>query len=169
MLLENLPLEMIVSGGQTGVDRAALDVAIHLELEHGGWCPRGRRAEDGPISRRYQLKETSAVSYNLRTAWNVRDSDGTLILHAGNVSAGTGLTIAEAKKQRRPLMLVDLSSLEPDAAGVRAWLCSHGIRRLNVAGPRESSCPGIGQMSEQFLLDVLIGNGELADRARENC
>ena len=144
----------IVSGGQTGVDRAALDVARELGLRAGGWCPRGRRAEDGPIPDRYPLRETPSSSYPLRTEWNVRDSDGTLILHRGALRGGTALTRRLARRLGRPLLAVDL--VAPPAAGaVRAWLAHERIATLNVAGPRESEQPGIHAASATFLREVL--------------
>src|SRR5205823_7624375 len=132
----------IISGGQTGVDRAALDVALELDLPCGGWCPRGRRAEDGPIETRYPLRETPSALYPVRTRWNVRDSDGTLILVRGRPDRGTALTRELAEAMRKPLLVVDLDDeLCPDA--VRRWIEQNGIAVLNVAGPRESSQPGI--------------------------
>ena len=135
-------IERIVSGGQTGVDRAALDVALALGLPCGGWCPRGRRAEDGPIDERYPLRETPSPDYPQRTEWNVRDSDGTLVLTRGRPGGGTALTIALARRLGRPCLVVDLAS-DPDPDPVRRWVESEGIRTLNVAGPRESQQPGI--------------------------
>src|SRR5690349_1618711 len=132
----------IVSGGQTGVDRAALDVALELGLPCGGWCPRGRRAEDGPIDGRYPLTETPWDGYPQRTEWNVRDSDGTLVLTRGAPDRGTALTVELARRYGRPHLVIDLA--EPlRAERVRAWAGEHQVRTLNVAGPRESSCPGI--------------------------
>lgn len=135
----------IVSGGQTGVDRAALDVAIDRGLPCGGWVPRGRRAEDGPIDRRYPLRETASASYQDRTRRNVEDSDGTLVLGRGSPSGGTALTIALARRLRRPLLVLDLADgmSDDESAAVCAWLRRHRIAVLNVAGPRESSAPGI--------------------------
>jgi hypothetical protein len=144
----------VVSGGQTGVDRAALDVAIALGLPHGGWCPRGRRAEDGPIPARYALVEHASASWAARTEANVVDSDGTLVLHRGELSGGTALTRDVAVRERKPLLLVDLAG-RPDAARVRRWLDAHDVRVLNVAGPRESQRPGIGEEARAFLLAVL--------------
>src|SRR2546429_554237 len=100
-------LSKIISGGQTGVDRAALDVALELGLPCGGWCPRGRRAEDGPIDSRYPLRETNALAYPVRTRWNVRDSDGTLILTRGRPDRGTALTRDLAERMGKPLLTVD--------------------------------------------------------------
>jgi hypothetical protein len=132
----------IVSGGQTGVDRAALDVALELGIPCGGWCPHGRRAEDGPIDQRYPLRETEAVVYPVRTRWNVRDSDGTLILTRGQPDRGTALTRDIAERLGKPLMVVDLNeTVRADV--LRKWVEHHRIGVLNVAGPRESSRPGI--------------------------
>lgn len=150
----------IVSGGQTGVDRAALDVAIFLELEHGGWCPLGRRAEDGVIPLCYRLRETDSPDYGSRTEANVIHSDGTLVLHDGPLTGGTALTAAIAQRHHRPLLLVDLKNERPTPAEVQAWLVRTRIETLNVAGPRESTRPGIGRLAEQFLVRVL---------ARDNC
>lgn len=146
----------IVSGGQTGVDRAALDVALDLDLPRRGWCPRGRRAEDGPIDSRYPLKETPSPAYQQRTAWNVRDSDGTLILHRGVLGGGTGYTVRVARRLGRPLHLVELGA-GTEVSAVRDWLTAHAIRVLNVAGPRESTHPGIGAEAAAFLRRLLSG------------
>lgn len=151
---QKFPLRKIVSGGQTGVDRAALDAAIFLEIEHGGWCPQGRRAEDGRIDSVYQLTETNEADYAVRTEQNVIDSDGTLILHFGKISGGTKLTLKLAKRHNRPCLALDLAG-EVDHAlritHVCDWIIRENIQVLNVAGPRESSSPGITKRSEEFL------------------
>src|SRR5215472_13690466 len=131
----------IVSGGQTGVDRAALDMALELGLPCGGWCPRGRRAEDGPIPDRYPLTETPWDGYPQRTEWNVRDSDGTLILTHGEPDRGTALTVELANRYGRPHLVIALGE-SPNEEEVRAWARAHQVGVVNVAGPRESSCPG---------------------------
>lgn len=146
----------IVSGGQTGVDRAALDAAIELGLPHGGWCPRGRLAEDGPIPARYDLRETDSAAYHVRTEQNVIDADATLVLTFGEPLGGTALTIRLARLHGRPHFVVDLAREESPRA-VRAWLRENGIRVLNVAGPRESQQPGIGRQAAEFLRSVLVG------------
>jgi hypothetical protein len=146
-------VQRIVSGGQTGVDRAALDVAIRLGMAHGGWCPRGRLAEDGTIPPRYQLTETGSIDYPVRTEQNVIDSDATLILCRGRLFGGTELTRRFAAKHARPLLVVDLQSGQDDGL-VRRWLSEHSVRVLNVAGPRESSAAGIGDQAVQFLYRV---------------
>ncbi len=148
------PVNEIVSGGQTGVDRAALDVALELDIPCGGWCPHGRRAEDGVIPERYPLCETPSKVYNTRTEWNVRDSDATLILNLGPLEGGTALTVETARRLRRPCMVVDLEH-EPDPAAVREWLREEQINKLNIAGPRESKQPGIREHAVVFLRRVL--------------
>lgn len=140
----------VISGGQTGVDRAALDAALGLGLSCGGWCPKGRRAEDGMISRRYPLVETPDGDYRQRTAWNVRDADATLILRRGPLSGGTALTLDLARKARKLRRVVDLDQPGPPER-VRAWLRRHGVQVLNVAGPRESRRPGIGRQARVFI------------------
>lgn len=135
-------LQRIVSGGQTGVDRAALEVALELGIEHGGWCPRGRLAEDGPIPLQFNLVETASPLYHVRTERNVIDSDGTLIVHCGKLTGGTLLTRRLASAHRRPHWEFDLDGrLMP--ATILSWLTNERIAVLNVAGPRESTRPGI--------------------------
>ena len=143
----------VVSGGQTGVDRAALDVAISLGIPHGGWCPRGRRAEDGRIPDRYALREHPSRAYAARTAANVTDADATLILHRGPLGRGTALTGRLARAHGKPSCVVDLAA--PDPARVRDWLAAHDVGVLNVAGPRESERPGIADAAAAFLRAVL--------------
>lgn len=144
----------MVSGGQTGVDRAALDVALSLGIACRGWCPRGRKAEDGRIAARYPLQETPSTAYSQRTEWNVRDSDGTLIVNRGALEGGSAGTLAWARRLGKPCRVVDLAAgAGPDAA--RAWIRSARIRVLNVAGPRESKRPGIYAQTRRFLRDVL--------------
>jgi hypothetical protein len=147
-------LERIVSGGQTGVDRGALDAAIEHGLPHGGWCPKGRRAEDGVIPARYELRQGASADYSKRTLQNVLDSDGTLILNRGPLTGGTALTASLAESNRKPILIVALDRHQ-DAARVVAWIVKHHIRTLNVAGPRESGSPGISEAARLFLLDVL--------------
>jgi predicted Rossmann fold nucleotide-binding protein DprA/Smf involved in DNA uptake len=144
-------VKRVVSGGQTGVDRAALDAAMALGLACGGWCPRGRRAEDGLIPSRYPLRETPGSAYPERTAWNVRDSDATLVLTVGKPRGGTALTIGLARKAGKPVLVVDLDAGVPGTAEVRAWLDREGVRTLNVAGPRENESPGTHALASRFL------------------
>lgn len=148
-------LERVVSGGQTGVDRAALDVALALGLPCGGWCPKGRRADDGPLAARYPLAETPEAAYPQRTEWNVRDSDGTLVLTLGTPDGGTALTLRLASRLGKPALTVELGGDEDDRPTIRGWIRENGIRVLNVAGPRESSRPGIYARASRFLDTVL--------------
>lgn len=148
----------IVSGGQTGVDRAALDAAIALEVEHGGWCPRGRLAEDGPIPERYRLRETESAEYPVRTEQNVIDSDGTLILYRDRLFGGTELTRRLALKHEKPCCVVNMAEGR-DILSVRQWIAENSIAVMNVAGPRESSTPGIGRDACDFLCAVLSEEG----------
>lgn len=142
-------LKKVVAGGQTGVDRAALDVALELGIPCGGWCPKGRRAEDGPIPQSYPLRESPTANYAERTALNVKDSQGTLILSRGSLRGGTALTKTFAERYRRPYLVVDLRSVT--TLQVHDWLAANSIRVLNVAGPRESSQPGIARQASAFL------------------
>ncbi len=147
-------LAKIVSGGQTGVDRAALDVALELGIPCGGWCPQGRRAEDGPIPERYPLHETPWSGYPQRTEWNVRDSEGTLVLTQGKPDGGTALTSQMAARYEKPCLVIDLKE-SPNPADVIAWATTHRIQILNVAGPRESEGQGIYAQAAKFLREVL--------------
>lgn len=146
--------EKIVSGGQTGVDRAALDAALALGIPCGGWCPKGRRAEDGAIPERYPVAETESEAYEERTRLNVRDTDATLILASGPLSGGMGLTAETAEAEGKRLLVADPFSL-PDVQAVTDWLAENGVRVLNVAGPRESTQPGIHRAAADFLTTVL--------------
>lgn len=148
-------IKTIISGGQTGVDRAALDAALAHGIPHGGWCPRGRRAEDGAIPGCYRLDETPAEEYATRTAWNIRDADATLILTRGRPDGGTALTLRLARDAGKPCLLVDLAEESPDAGIVAEWLERNHIRILNIAGPRESKQPGIHADAREFLERLL--------------
>lgn len=146
----------IISGGQSGVDRAALDAAISLGFSCGGSCPRGRLAEDGPIPKSYPLKELRSPSYAARTRINVEDSDATLVLCDSEPSGGTALTIDLAMNCAKPLLVVDLNTkraLRID--DLVAWLVSNDVKILNVAGPRESGSPGIYEKSLAFMTGLL--------------
>ena len=147
----------IVSGGQTGVDRAALDAALECGFPCGGWCPKGRRAEDGPLPARYPLKEMDSPAYPARTARNVRDSDGTLILLRGRSDRGTALTRKLAEEAGKPLLAVDLEDTAPETAVRRilSWTREHRIETLNAAGPRESGCPGIYREALELMRGVV--------------
>lgn len=143
------------SGGQTGVDRAALDAALSAGVPVGGWCPRGRRAEDGPIPPRYPLCETPTPEYAERTAWNVRDTNATLILTRGTPTGGTATTIEVARDLGKPLLVVEPE--DANVATVVRWLREHGATTLNVAGPRESTAPGVYDDAKHFMTLLLRG------------
>ena len=150
-----MEVRKIVSGGQTGVDRAALDVAQELQLERGGWCPRGRLAEDGPIPDAYPLQETATADYAERTELNVRDSEGTLILTVGPPIGGTLYTIECAQQLRKPYYMVDLLQ-NSGVDDVRQWRTDNQITILNVAGPRQSQSPQGYRLAAQFLRACLV-------------
>ncbi|MET0081382.1 MAG: putative molybdenum carrier protein [Sedimenticola sp.] len=150
------PVEKVVSGGQTGVDRAALDVALELGIPCGGWCPRGRRALDGVLPARYPLQETPSKAYNVRTEWNVRDTDATLILNEGALEGGTAVTKVYAEQHGRPCLVIALDQPR-DMDAVDAWLTENRVEVLNVAGPREEKCPGIHARASEFLRALLSG------------
>lgn len=143
-------VERIVSGGQTGVDRAALDVALELGIPCGGWCPKGRLAEDGIIPEVYPLRETISASYEERTRWNVRDADATLVLTCGKPGGGTAYTIEHAQTADKPCLIVDLDG-GPSTQPVEDWLSEHAVAILNVAGPRASACPRAYGGARDFL------------------
>jgi len=157
-----MTITKIVSGGQTGVDRAALDAAKHRGIPIGGWCPKGRRAEDGPIPDRYPLDETPREEYAQRTAWNVRDSDGTLIVTDGTMEGGTERTVQEARNRDKPVLHVRTSDPVP-VEMIRAWREDNDLRVLNVAGPRESEADGIYERARAILeafLDAELGKAQ---------
>ena len=165
-------LRKVISGGQTGVDQAALRAAKDFGLEIGGWCPPGRECEVGVIPPEFPLKETPQersadapdVPRSQRTEWNVRDSDGTLVIVANGAShseaatedRGTEWTIECAGRYKRPLLICDLSDAEA-MKRIGQWLAAHRIAILNIAGPRESTAPGIGEQTHASLRKVLQG------------
>ena len=156
MTLQNI---VIVSGGQTGADRAALDFAIEHGIAHAGWCPRGRLAEDGPIDVRYQLQETPSRRYAERTEWNVRDSDATVVFTiAPTVSGGTALTVDVAARLGKPCLHLAQNAGQDAATSARQlldFLTIHSVHRLNVAGPRASQEPEIAAFVIAVLTEAL--------------
>ncbi len=146
----------VISGGQTGVDRGALDAALATGVPCGGWCPRGRRAEDGPVPSRYPLRELPG-GYTDRTRANVVRSDATLVLHFGRLFGGTATTVRFARRWRRPTRIVDLSAAGADLLRYRVaqWLLCERIRTLNVAGPRERQVPGAAAAARRWLTPLL--------------
>ncbi|MBN1851810.1 MAG: putative molybdenum carrier protein [Pirellulales bacterium] len=151
----------IVSGGQTGVDRAALDLAIEMGLAHDGWCPRGRHAEDGMIPACYALSETPSTEYAQRTQWNIRDSDATVIFSDDRkVRGGTALTIQLAKRLGKPcLHLIRTQDPVKNAAErLHAFLQENQVKRLNVAGPRASMEPEAASYARAVISSLLDAN-----------
>lgn len=158
----------IVTGGQTGVDRAALDAATLLDFEYGGWCPKGRLDEKGKIPEKYNnLKEVSGdfktdkENYDSRTKKNIEDSDGTLIFVPKiplpkQIQDGTILTIKDAERQKKPYLIVNLSKpIVANSEIIVNWIKENKVSILNIGGPRESTCPGIYQ-SCLSLLEVTL-------------
>lgn len=145
--------QKVISGGQTGADRAALDFAIARRIPHGGWCPRGRLAEDGPISARYQLSETPGAEYAQRTEWNVRDSEGTVIFSiAATLVGGSKHTAEMASRHGKPCLHLSRERDGEAAAGkLLEFLVEHHIQVLNVAGPRQSVEPEVAGFVQETL------------------
>ena len=141
----------IVSGGQSGADRAALDWALSHSLACGGWCPKGRKAEDGPINAKYPLKESSSASYLQRTEWNVRDSDATILFSiAPTLSGSSKKTVEFTRKHNKPC--VHIHAAMPDAPQrLKTFLDDNVIKVLNVAGPRGSKEPKL----QEFVIEML--------------
>lgn len=148
---------IIISGGQTGADRAALDAALDAGAPCGGWCPEGRRAEDGPIDPRYPLTELSGAGYRRRTRRNVIDSDATVILSSLPLTGGTAQAHGDCVAHRRPCLVIDTAADEPAAAAVKidALIRDHRVARLNVAGPRASGQPGVYDYTYQVIARVI--------------
>lgn len=147
------PIIKIISGGQTGVDRAALDWAIGAGITHGGWCPKGRLACDGTLHERYMLKETESSGYRQRTKLNVADSDGTVIFNTGELDGGTLQTVKFAKSMKKPHIVMQLNDREllSSVQDFLFWISENQIHVLNVAGPREEKRPGIYLLVLQLL------------------
>jgi hypothetical protein len=150
----------IISGGQTGADRAALDFAIRAGLPHEGWCPLGRGAEDGPLDAKYELRETPTTNYAERTVWNVRDSDATaLFTTRPELTGGTRLTGETAASLGRPLLHLCAAARGPleSAVELRRFVAEHAVARLNVAGPRASQDPDVGAFVDAVLTAAFGG------------
>lgn len=151
-------LKKIISGGQTGADRAALDAAMRLGIPHGGWVPKGRLAEDGQVPDHYQLEEMPTDSYRERTRKNVLESDGTLLVSRGAPTGGTDFTRVLVLRHGKQLLGIDLnnqSNLQDAASLVASWIELQRIEVLNVAGPRASKDPCIYQDTLSLLIFAL--------------
>ncbi len=151
---------MIISGGQTGVDRAALNWAIAQAIPHAGWCPRGRLANDGRLPDRYQLQETTSAGYSQRTRANVLNADAPLILTCGPPVGGSRLTLRFAHEAAKPFFVVDLDRpLGQPLQEAWSWQAAQPpFYTLNIAGPSESRCPGIYKKTLEFMSHCLGGN-----------
>ena len=152
-------LNKIVSGGQTGADRAGLDAALGARFPCGGWCPKGRKAEDGRIPEKYPLKETESADYIKRTEKNVVDSDGTIVFTSGNPTGGSKITIKYAEKHKRPWfhMDIDTATAEQAAEKILVWIEKEHIKNLNIAGSRGSKNPVIYKRVYEIIKKMLIG------------
>ncbi|WP_227501144.1 putative molybdenum carrier protein [Marinobacter sp. C1S70] len=151
----------IISGGQTGADRAALDAAIDRNYPIAGSCPKGRLAEDGAIPERYALTEITG-GYRARTRKNVQTGDGTLVFYRDELKGGTALTVSIALKEQKPLKLIDISVVEPALAveKVREFCIENEVGTLNVAGPRSSQCAGIYPYVFEVISRLLVDASE---------
>ena len=151
-----MTVQVILSGGQTGADRGGLEAAIELGLKHGGWIPKGRRAEDGCVPERYNMREHDSPMYELRTEWNVRGADATVIFCYGRPRGGSALTVRLCVQHRVPYLVLDLEESDRDIITMlRIWLNGANPTWLNVAGTRESKHPGIEDRVKQLLVEAL--------------
>lgn len=165
-----MAITKIVSGGQAGADRGGLDAALYCEVPHGGWCPKGRKAEDGLIPPEYELQETSSADYLQRTHANVVDSDATLVFTLGTPSGGSLRTIEFALQHHKPWHHIDVALEDRPRAvdQIVRWLAGEvaydyqGYTArppercvLNVAGSRESKADGIQLLVTTIMVDVL--------------
>ena len=145
----------IISGGQTGVDRAALDVAIKLGIDYGGFCPKGRLAEDGVIPYKYVLEEIKSFKYSKRSLANVKLSDASLVIYQGILSGGTLKTIEYCKQHNKPVFAINLlETLNRIRVNFNNWIHNNHVTVLNIAGPRESEAP-VYDMSFSLLMGLL--------------
>ena len=149
----------IISGGQTGADRAALDFAIKHDIPYGGWVPKGRKTEDGTLPERYKLQEMPTGKYSKRTEQNILDSDGTLIVSHEYLTGGSALTEFLAEKHKKPCVHIDLNKQNQKEAAliIDKWMKTNKIEVLNVAGPRASKDPKIYQATLE-LLEAVFNN-----------
>ena len=155
-------IKKIISGGQTGVDRAALDVALELGIACGGWCPEGRHADDGTIPARYPVQETAGMDHTVRTEHNVRDSDGTLMFYRGELQGGTAYAVLMAHHLKRPVMAVNVDA-PPVPGDIVDWIKRHRLEVLHVGGQREATSPGIYERVRGMIRNVVIRSRERAD------
>jgi len=153
-----MAVKKIISGGQTGVDRAGLDAAIELNIDHGGHIPQKRKSEDGLVPLKYKMEELTRGGYPTRTKKNIESSDGTLVFCQGKPSTGTKLTIDHAEQINKPCLVLDVDAVSKQTAigMIREWITKEGIKVLNVAGPRLSSAPIVATMAKRILIEALV-------------
>ena len=151
-----MKISKIISGGQTGVDRASLDFAIKNNIKYEGFCPKGRKAEDGIIDKKYKLTETKSENYYIRTDKNIKISDGTLIIIKNNIwGRGTLLTKKYCKKQNKKSLVIDIDNdINDNINKITGFIEKYNIRTLNIAGNRESTSPGVYKQTKDFLTDL---------------
>jgi len=152
-----MALRQIVSGGQTGADRAALDAALNSSFPCGGWCPEGRLAEDGPLPTKYPLQELPGAGYRQRTIKNIETSDGTAIFYFNRPAGGTELTLIQCIRLHKPYQLIDASEISPARASsiLEDFVDQHGIAILNVAGPSETRSPSVHSYVQEAVQSLI--------------
>ncbi|ADE16064.1 conserved hypothetical protein [Nitrosococcus halophilus Nc 4] len=160
-----MTLSKIISGGQTGVDRGALDAALDNHFPCGGWCPAGRAAEDGPIPARYPLIELPEGGYRERTLKNVEDSDATAIIYFGELEGGTEQTLLHCLRRKKPYKLIDATEVMASRAAtlIVEFIADHGVISLNVAGPRLSKAPQAHTYAYECVTNLLRQQTPSAD------
>ncbi len=149
-------IQKIISGAQTGADRAGIDAAIESGIDYGGWLPHGRKAEDGIVPREYtKLQEINGGDYPARTKQNVIDSDGTVIFGYGRLTTGSALTRKLAKQYNKPYLHIDLDIIKEPVPVIKDWIVDQDIKILNVAGRKASKAPGIYDKVKNIIRQVL--------------
>ncbi len=149
-------IQKIISGAQTGADRAGIDAAIESGIEYGGWVPKGRKAEDGTVPEKYtKLQEMTKGGYPERTEQNVIDSDGTVIFGYGKLTTGSALTRKLAKQHKKPFLHIDLDIVKNSVPVIKDWIIDWDIKVLNVAGRKASKAPEISDVVKGIIKQVL--------------